>query len=150
MSDTENLVRIDGGCHCGNIRFAFSRPAWGDTIQARACGCSFCQKHGGLHTSHPQGRLDIRIADDALVQRYRFGTKTAEFYVCKSCGVEPLVTSEIDGTIYAAVSARAFEGIDPAIIEIATADFDGEGTGDRLARRKQNWIGRVSETLGVA
>ena len=28
--------------------------------------------------------------------QYRFGTRTAEFHVCRCCGVAPVVTSRID------------------------------------------------------
>lgn len=147
MSESDELVRIDGGCHCGNIRFAFFRPPWGETIPVRSCGCSFCVKHGGAYTSHPQGRLEVEARDPALVERYRFGTGTADFLICKTCGVVPVVTSAIDGTTYAVVSARAFEGVDHSRFDVAPADFDGEGTGDRLERRKRTWIGRVTGNL---
>jgi hypothetical protein len=147
MSGSDDLVRIDGGCHCGNIRFAFFRPPWEGTLPARACGCSFCRKHNGAYTSHPQGRIEITIADPDRLERYRFGTRTADFLICRSCGVVPIVTSEIDGHLYAVVSVHAFEGIDPGTIEVGPVDFDGEGTGDRLQRRTQSWIGEVTETV---
>ena len=150
MSDSDGLERIDGGCHCGNIRFAFFRPPWGDTIPTRACGCSFCQKHGGNYTSHPDGRLEIEIGDHERLERYRFGTGTADFLVCRTCGVVPVVTSVIDGNCYAVVSVRAFEGIDPSLFDTAAADFDGEGTDDRLERRKRSWIGTVAGNLNGA
>jgi hypothetical protein len=54
--------------------------------------------------------------------------------------VVPVVTSEIDGRTYAVVSVRAFENVDPALVQQAEVSFDGEGQGDRLARRQRNWI----------
>ena len=60
------------------------------------------------------------------------------------CGIVPMVTSRIEGRVYAVVSVHAFEGIDPARIRRAPASFEGEGTGDRLARRQRNWIPDVS------
>jgi hypothetical protein len=53
------------------------------------------------------------------------------------------VTSEIDGRLYAVVSVNAFEGIDASRLRKSPANFDGEGTGDRLARRKRGWIPEV-------
>ncbi len=74
-----------------------------------------------------------------LVNRYRFGTETADFYICTRCGVAPIVTSEIDGSGYAVVNVNCFDDVDPAELDESPTDFDGEGTEDRLARRQRNW-----------
>lgn len=131
---------IRGSCHCGNVRFELAWPGDAMTIPARRCGCTFCQKHGGVWTSNPAGVLTVRIARPAQVSRYQFGTGTAEFRVCSSCGAVPLVTSIIDGRVYAVVNINTFDGVDPARLAIAPASFDGEEVGDRLARRAHNWI----------
>jgi len=144
MSDSSGEITIDGSCHCGNVRFVFTLPDPGGLIPARTCGCSFCRKHGAAHTSHPDGRLHIQLADADAVNRYRFGTGTADFLVCTRCGVEPAVTSEIDGRLYAVVNVNCFEGIGHDQLDFGSADFDGEGTDDRLARRQRNWIGNVT------
>jgi hypothetical protein len=112
-------------------------------IPARACGCSFCVKHGGVWTSYPRGVLKVAVRDPRHLSTYAFGTKTADFHVCASCGVVPVVTSRIDGRLYAVVSVNAFEGVDPARLRRGPANFDGEGEGERLERRKRNWIGAV-------
>ncbi|TLY80920.1 MAG: hypothetical protein E6K41_08885 [Gammaproteobacteria bacterium] len=117
-------------------------------IPARACSCSFCLKHGGLWTSCPTGSLRITIRQPALVSRYSFGTRTAEFQVCSSCGVVPVVTSRIDGRLYAVVSVNAFQNIDPALLKRVAATYDGESESARLARRKLNWIADVEVQAG--
>ncbi len=136
---------IQGKCHCGNISFALEwRPAPA-VIPARACTCTFCQKHGGVWTSNPAGVLRVRVHEAHAASTYSFGTRTADFHVCARCGVVPVVTSRIDGHLYAVVSINAFENVDPALIERATAaTFDAESEERRLARRKRNWIGSVS------
>jgi hypothetical protein len=134
---------ISGGCHCGNIAFVLDWQPEPREIPARACTCSFCIKHGGLWTSCAAGSLTVHIRDSARVSRYAFGTKTADFHVCSSCGVVPVVTSTIDGQVYAVVSVNAFDNVDAALLQRAHVSFDGEGEGDRLARRKRNWIPRV-------
>ena len=131
---------IRGKCHCGNISFSLAWEPEPAQIPARACGCSFCVKHGGVWTSNPKGALKVAVKDASAVSRYAFGTRTAEFHICARCGVVPVVTSTLDGRVYAVVSANAFDGIDPARIRRAAADFEGEATEDRLARRKRNWI----------
>jgi hypothetical protein len=134
---------IHGKCHCGNIAFSLNWEPDPAEIPARACSCSFCSKHGGVWTSNPNGRLRITVKDPTLVSRYAFGTRTAEFNICIRCGVVPVVTSRIDGRLYAVVSINAFEGIDPSRLRRASASFDGEETESRLARRKRNWIANV-------
>ena len=81
--------------------------------------------------------------DPSLVSNYAFGTRTAEFHVCARCGTVPVVTSRIDGHLYAVVSVNAFEDVDQSLIHRQSASFDGEGTESRLARRKRNWIADV-------
>ena len=134
---------IEGSCHCGNMRFALRWEPDPRVIPARACTCSFCSKHGGVWTSCPTGSLKVLVRESALVSRYSFGTRTAEFHLCSKCGVVPIVTSRIEGRLYAVVSVNAFEGVDPKLLEKASATFEGESTGARLARRKQNWIADV-------
>jgi hypothetical protein len=136
-------VLIQGQCHCGNIAFSLAWKPDPKEIPARACGCSFCTKHGGVWTSNPSGALRVVVKDAALVSKYEFGTRTAEFHICARCGIVPVVTSRIDGHLYAVVSVNAFEGVEPSLLRRSPANFDGEGTGDRLARRKRNWIADV-------
>lgn len=134
---------INGQCHCGNIAFTFDWKSTPAEIPARVCNCSFCVKHGGVWTSAPGAALRIRVRDESLVSRYSFGTRTAEFQVCSGCGVVPVVTSRIDGRLYAVVSVNAFENVNPSLLKRASASFDGEGTDSRLARRQRSWIGDV-------
>lgn len=134
---------ITGQCHCGRISFTLDWWPEPERIPARACTCSFCRKHGGLWTSCPTGALEVRMKDAAGVQRYAFGTRTAVFHVCGDCGVVPVVTSEIGGRVYAVVSVRAFDNVDPAMLQQAEVSFEGEEQEDRLARRQRNWIPEV-------
>ncbi len=136
-------MQIQGRCHCGNIAFTFDGlPDTGD-IPARACGCSFCRKHGGVWTSNPKASLRVTVDDPSQVSHYAFGTRTAQFHVCARCGIVPVVTSRIDGRLYAVVSVNAFENVDAARLKHAGADFDGETEAARLARRTRNWIADV-------
>lgn len=134
---------IRGKCHCGNISFSLGWEPDPASIPARACTCSFCVKHGGVWTSNPTGSLRVSIRERARTTPYAFGTRTAEFHVCSGCGVVPVVTSLIDGRLYAVVNVNSFEGINPAMLRRVPATFDGEGEDSRLARRKRSWIADV-------
>ena len=134
---------INGGCHCGNIALELE---WGGDpaeIPARACGCSFCVKHGGVWTSDPKSRLAATLRDSSQVSKYTFGTGTATFYVCARCGAVPLVTSDIANHLYAVVNVNALDDVDPAALRRTSANFEGEDIGSRLARRTRNWIADV-------
>jgi hypothetical protein len=134
---------ISGSCHCGNISFSLEWPGESPEIPARACGCSFCIKHGGVWTSNPSSLLVVNVANAALVSKYSFETKTAHFHVCSHCGVVPLVTCELDTRLYAVVNVNAFQSVDPSCLLRSAADFEGEDVESRLSRRKRNWIANV-------
>ena len=134
---------IEGRCHCGNIAFTLDWQPDPAVIPARACTCTFCTRHGGVWTSYPAGRLTVRVADPSRVSRYAFGTETAAFQICMTCGVPPVVTSRIDGRLYAVVNVNCFENVDPALLKHSVGSLDGESVDDRLARRRRNWIGQV-------
>jgi hypothetical protein len=138
---------IEGRCHCGNIAFALTWEPDPGEIQARACTCTFCAKHGGLWTSNPHAALRVVVKDPALVSRYTFGTGNASFHTCARCGIVPVVTSRIEGRLYAVVNVNAFEGIDARLVRREPKDFSGEDATARLARWKRNWIANV-EYLG--
>ena len=72
-----------GGCHCGNLRLSLRLSQAPADTRLRACGCSFCRAHNTRTTSDPNGSVDIHAADWSIVERYRFGTGTAEFLICR-------------------------------------------------------------------
>jgi len=124
---------ISGRCHCGNISFALDWQPEPSEIPARACTCSFCVKHGGVWTSCPTGSLTVSVKDHARLSKYAF----------TACGVVPVVTSRIDGRLYAVVSVNAFENVEPALLRRSPSTFEGENEQARLSRRKRNWIADV-------
>lgn len=134
---------LKGSCHCGNIRFELDWQPELTEIPARACTCSFCRKHGGVWTACHDGSLVARTREPDQVSRYAFETKTADFHVCKRCGAVPVVTSEIDGHVYAVVNVNAFDNVEPSMLRFAPVSFEGEEEANRLARRAKNWIGDV-------
>ena len=141
---------IAGKCHCGNITLELEWEGVPPEIPARACGCSFCVKHGGLWTSNPRARLAVAIRDNSLVSTYVFGSRTATFHVCSRCGTVPIVTSEIENQLYAVVNVNVLENVDQSWIHRTTANFEGEDVTTRLARRKRNWIADVHIAEGSA
>ena len=141
-------MRIQGRCHCGNVSFSLLWEPSPTEIPARACGCSFCTRHGAVWTANANATLKVAVEAPAHVARHSFETRTAEFHSCTRCGVVPVCTSRIDDRLYAVVNVNTFEGIDPAMLRRAPVSFDNEAPEARLARRKRNWIGRVEYLEG--
>jgi hypothetical protein len=143
--DNPNAYRqLHGSCHCGAVRVRLDWPDRGGAIPVRACGCALCTKHKAVWTSHPGGRFQLQADDATRVARYRFGTKTADFHICLTCGVMPIATCTIDGTEYAVVNVNTFDDVDRADLVEAATDFEGETSENRLARRRRNWTPRAA------
>lgn len=138
------MRHIHGSCHCGNIRFVFTTAKADAELPKRACQCSFCRMHGRISTSDPDGRMRITIEEPDNVNRYRFGHGTADFFVCRTCGAVPVVTSDIDGTTVGLVDVKMMEKFSWSPAEVVPHQFDGEEVAARLARRRRNWTGSVA------
>jgi hypothetical protein len=80
-------MQHDGGCHCGNLQVhvRLTKPPAENAI--RSCACSFCRSHNTRTVSDPAGQVDIRASEWSLVERYRFGSRTADYLFCRRCGV---------------------------------------------------------------
>jgi hypothetical protein len=137
-------MHISGSCHCGNIAFELVWQPPPTHIPARACSCSFCTAHGGVWTSCPTGSIRIAVKHRAQLSSYSFATKSADFLICRNCGVVPVVTSRIEARLYAVVNVNTFIGIEPALLQRSPVTHEGESEATRLARRKRNWIAEVS------
>lgn len=140
---------LEGGCHCGAIRYRYHSPIGIEAMPVRACGCSFCKRIRGRYTSHPEGRLEATLVAEDAVSRYQFGTISADLMVCKRCGGMPFVVSTIEDRMYAVLNINTLDGDPLGGVEAADADFDGESKDDRLARRKNGWIGDVRLETGA-
>ena len=135
--------QLRGSCYCGNIRFVFVTDKSDDELPKRECQCGFCILHGRIATSDRDGELRIAIVAPENVSKFRFGHRTADFYVCRECGMIPVVTSEIDGAIRGIADVRMIEGFVWSRSETSRHDFEGEEVDDRLDRRKGYWTGTV-------
>ena len=141
---TQKKRQLRGACHCGNIRFVFATDKADAELPTRECQCRFCLQHGRISTSDPDGEMRITVEAPEYLNKYRFGHRTADYYVCRECGAIPVVTSEIDGTAVGVVDVRMIEGF--AWSRADTTRYnrdDGEKIDDRLARRKSYWTGTV-------
>ncbi len=76
---------IEGGCHCGLVRFEADVPD--GTITIEQCDCSICSMTGYLHLIVPE--VDFRLVEGRRdTSTYRFGTGAARHIFCSQCGIK--------------------------------------------------------------
>jgi GrpB-like predicted nucleotidyltransferase (UPF0157 family) len=121
------LVRHQGGCHCGRVRFEVDAPA---DIEAAECNCSMCSKLGFLHLIVPRTRFRLLSGDDALTS-YTFNTGVAKHLFCATCGVKSFYVPRSHPDGYS-VNVRCLDPGTVASVEVQP--FDG-----------RNWEAHVGE-----
>ena len=84
----------------------------------------------------PDGSVVFRIRDPAAVSRYRFGLRTADFLVCRACGIYVGAVMERAGRQWAIVNLRASEFYD---VPVAAVSYDAENEAGRFDRRRTRW-----------
>ncbi len=128
-----------GSCHCGTIGFIFRTgiepPRW----SIRACQCSFCRAHDALRTSDPAGQITFVASRPESLQKYRFGLRTADFLLCRECGVYIGAVIEAAGDAFGIVNVHALQETPDNLAEVAAISYDAEDVGGRVARREERW-----------
>ncbi len=128
-----------GGCHCGNIHLTFESAIDPADFEVRACQCRFCRKHNTLAVADPAGRLIIAVDRPSDLQRYVFGMRTAEYLLCRTCGVYVAAIVDADSHPRGLVivngldDAGRFSGVPVA------SNYDLEDAAARIARRRAAW-----------
>lgn len=134
-----NPIAHEGGCHCGNLRWHFRTARTLGECVPRACDCDFCRRHCAAWVSDPQGALRIEAVHGAGLQRYRHGSRQAEFLVCGTCGVlVAVVARSEDGRLLGAVNRHAF-GQHEGFAEETIVSPRLLPAGAKLDRWKQLW-----------
>ena len=77
-------MKLEGGCHCGAVRFAIEVLP---PLEVLDCNCSICSKTGFLHLIVPHSDFVLLSGADSLTS-YRFGTGAAEHLFCRTCGIK--------------------------------------------------------------
>ena len=130
-------LSLHGSCHCGRVSVELRTQS--PTLPvARACGCSFCTKHGAAWTSDPQGELVLSHGAPDDIRRYRFGLGITDFIICAHCGVPCVAVGMVDDRLLGVVNINTMDRLSD-FAPANPASFDGEETEDRLARRRKGW-----------
>ena len=128
-----------GNCHCGALGFRYTTRRLPPDWSIRACQCRFCRMQDALSTSDPGGELRFFCNDPGALQRYRFALKTADFLLCRNCGIYVGAVIEINGAHYGIVNTHALETTPDDIAEVGAISYDDEDVAGRVSRREQRW-----------
>jgi hypothetical protein len=134
-----------GGCHCGNLRvhLRLSKPP--AEMRIRSCACSFCRSHGTRTVSDPGGLAALSASDWSLVEKYRFGSRTADYLLCRRCGVYVGAVCETPSGRRAVINTLCLEDRAAFAQDATRPDYDGEAADARQSRREANWMPLVTE-----
>ena len=132
-------MRLEGGCHCGRLRVAFTTAKAPTELPLRACQCTFCRRHGALTTSDPAGEVVLTVTEIPPGGWYRFGTGMTDFWVCPRCGVYVGAYVESGGQGRAVVNTRALDARTEFTQAPAPMDYGQETREGRLERRGRVW-----------
>src|SRR6185503_14579398 len=99
----------------------------------RTCGCSFCRRHGTRAVADPNGRLTISAPPNGL-NRYRFGLRTADYLICRSCGAYVAAVISGNGEERATLNVTATAISELADRHAEPVDYDRETVEGRRAR----------------
>jgi hypothetical protein len=136
-------MTLDGRCHCGNLEVAFETSKAPSQLELRECACTFCRRHGATAVTDPAGALEVRARSAAELSRYRFGLGTADFLVCRTCGVFVGAVCEVDGRTYGTLNANVLDARASLTAIPVRVDYDGEAVAQRIARRARAWTPAV-------
>ncbi|KAK9718813.1 hypothetical protein K7432_005213 [Basidiobolus ranarum] len=114
------LISSRGSCHCGKVEFTVLIPK---EITAIDCNCSICMKKGGPHLIVGQSKFHLNPNSTEYLSKYQFGTRVAQHFFCKICGVHPysIPRSNPDGFD---INVSCLENLDQ--LKVTVDPFDGQ------------------------
>jgi hypothetical protein len=132
-----------GGCHCGAIRLTYRSATPAADHPLRACQCSFCRKHASIAVSDPKGLVEITLVDPEKASHYRFGMATADYLVCRDCGVYVAAVMTEGEKSWSVAIVNALDDRAAFTGPVEPVDFSLEEKDGRLERRRARWTPTV-------
>lgn len=104
-----DMTEARAACHCGAVRLHLRFT--NGLHSARRCDCSLCRMRGAVAVSVPLDGLTVLSGKDAF-GLYQFGTRVAEHYFCRHCGIYTHHRRRSNPNEYG-VNAACIEGVSP-------------------------------------
>ena len=106
------LHTYHGSCHCGAVQFEIET----DFPELTTCDCSICARKNALMVKVHESRFRLLAGADALTE-YRFHTRTARHYFCRTCGIYPFHRKRVTPD-YLGINVFCLDGFDAAGIPV--------------------------------
>lgn len=132
-------MEYTGSCHCGAIGFNYRTDVRPGRWSIRACQCSFCRAHDAMSTSDPKGELQFTASKPEMLQKYRFGLGTADFLLCRNCGIYIGAAIESDNGLFGIINTHALKEKPAKVSRPLPISYDSENTEGRVSRRGERW-----------
>ena len=136
-----------GNCHCGALTVRYKTALPRESWSVRACRCSFCESRGALATSDPEGEIQFASANRESLQRYRFGTRTCDFLLCRICGSYLGAQMQIEAGRFGIINLRYLPAPAGGWSAPAPMDYSQETPESRRVRRETLWTPVASDSL---
>lgn len=140
MSKASAPRSYEGACHCGALEFTYETASSPRSWPVQACQCAFCRGHGALTTADPRGAVRFRYIYPDRLRRYRFALRTADYLVCRECG---MYLGAVMMTGVGAVATINVNLLRERPRGLATAKamhaYRTESLEERRAKRREHW-----------
>jgi len=93
----------------------------------------------------PNGSIEFLEPRSGALARYRFGQRTADFLICRNCGVYLGAVIDSPSGRLGIINVNALRLSPSALPVPKSMDYDSETSEQRIARRQQRW----SPVIGV-
>jgi hypothetical protein len=81
----------------------------------------------------------FRVSEVESLQHYRFGLKTADFLLCRRCGVYIGAQIETAHGAFGIINARGLTPVPEELPAAVRVDYGAESTRGRVERREKRW-----------
>jgi hypothetical protein len=86
-------------------------------------------------------------SNESLLQRYRFAARSADFMLCRTCGVYLGARFESSKGSFGILNAQTLRPIPATLAAPELKDYSGESLAERLARREARWTPLLKKSL---
>jgi hypothetical protein len=112
---TRPMRTYRGSCHCGAVAFEIDT----DFPELTMCDCSICRRRNALMVKVHESRFRL-VEGEASLTEYRFHTRTARHFFCKTCGIYPFHRKRVTPD-FLGVNVYCLHDFDPAGIPVRQA-----------------------------
>lgn len=91
--------------------------------------------------------MEFQVSDAVLLHRYRFGGRTAEFLLCRSCGVYVGAQMTTENGRYGILNVLALRPCPQELLPPELMDYGTESPDARRRRREARWTPLAFESI---